>query len=186
MADTYDLKTKIPIAIKALIVGTGTGTVDNVFPGEASQTQTDRPLPNTTIECDEGFEEDLQPGNFRFTGKIMFRDDGTTQPNDGINKPFLRAQQRVSAIITQLVLSDDDTTKDYTRRQLNYWGRLLATSQNPGDPVADSLATINQDMTDFTFIYWNITDYGSPKKSEGTFIERDISFECVACNANID
>ena len=186
MADSYDLKTKIPRAIMALIVGTGTGTVDNVYPGEATQTVTNRILPNTTIECDDGFEEDLQPGNFRFTGKITFRDDGTTQPNDTANAPFLRAQQRVSAIITQLVLSDDQTTKDYTRRQLNTFGRALATSQNPGNPVADQWAAISQDMVDFTLLYWNITDYGSPKKTEGTFFERVIEYECVACNANID
>ncbi len=189
MGDTFDLKSKIPRAIGALIVGTGVGTVKNVFPGEASQTQTNRALPNTTILCDDGYEDEWQPGNFHFSGKITFHDDGTTQPNEtNPNGPFLRAQQRVSAIITQLVLSDDGSTKDYTRRQLNYWGRLLATDPTNGaDAVAAQAAANNQDMLDLTFIFWNTTDYGSSKKTENvTFIEREITFECVACNSNID
>ena len=191
MGDTFDLQTKIPRAIAALIIGTNVGTVNNTYPGEATATVTNRTLPNQTITCGDGFEEDLQPGNFRFTGTINFRDDGTTQPNETNlpNGPFIRAQQRVSPIITQLVLSDDGTTKDYTRRQLNAWGRkMAATVANGGTASSDQDAANNADMADFTFIYWNITDYGTPKKTEsgGTFVERDITFECVACNSNID
>ncbi len=187
MADTFDLKTKVNRAVFALIVGNGVGTTDNTYPGET--TSQDRTLPNTTIDAGECFEEDLQPGNFRFpNGKITFRDNAIVQPGDpNPNSAFLAAQQRVSAIIGQLVLSDDETTLDYTRRQLNAFGRALAVDPTNGDdPEASQSAANNQDMTDLTFLYWRITDYGEPKKAEGLYFEREISFECVACNSNID
>ena len=188
MGDTFDLKTKVDRAVYALIVGMGVGNKNNTYPGEA--TIGSRTLPNTTIDSGECFEEDLQPGNFRFPGgKISFRDDATLQPNESNPQaPFLLAQQRVTAIIGQLVLSDDQTTLDYTRRQLNYWGRLLATdASNETDATAAQTAANNQDMLDFTLLYWRITDYGVPKKIEGvTFYEREVMFECVACNSNID
>jgi len=188
MGDTFDLKTKVQRAVAALIIGQGVGTVLNTYPGEA--TIGGRTLPNTTIDAGECFEEDLQPGNFRFPGgRINFRDDGKIQPDDpNPQGPFLRAQQRVSAIIEQLVLSDDGTTLDYTRRQLNTFGRAMAVDPTIGaDANAAQTAANNLDMADLTFLYWRITDYGEPKKNEGvTFYERDVMFECVVCNSNID
>jgi hypothetical protein len=187
MADSFDLKTKVERAVFALIVGTGTGNSNNTFPGEA--TSQDRALPNTTIDAGEGIEADLQPGNFTFhTGKIIFHDDAVIQPgNPNPNGPFLAAQNRVSAIITQLVQSDDLTTQDYTRRQLNTFGRALAVAVDPNDPKSVQLAANNQDMPDFTLLYWRVTDYGTPKKEENvTFYERVVLFECAACNSNID
>ena len=187
MGDTFDLKTKVGRAIYALIVGTGVGSIDDTYVGEVKSDR--RTLPNTTIDAGECFEEDLQPGNFRFpNGKINFRDDSVIQPNDpNPQSAFLEAQQRVSAIIAQLVMSDDETTLDYTRRQLNTFGRAMAVDPTNGsDPLAAQSAANNQDMTDLTFLYWRITDYGEPKKAEGLFFEREMSFECIACNSNID
>lgn len=188
MADSFDLETKIARAIAALIIGNGVGNSNNTYPGAA--TSRDRILPNTSIVAGEGFEEDLQPGNFRFpAGQIIFHDDATIQPDDVSDQaPFLNAQQRVSAIVTQLVLSDDQTTQDYTRRQLNVFGRALAVDgSNGSDPVQASAAANNLDMADLTLIYWRIVDYGQPKKQEhATYYERIVSFECMACNSNID
>lgn len=185
MADSFDLPTKINRAIYALIVGTGVGLPENTFAGDA--TSSNRKLPNTSIMAGEGFDEGQ--GNYRFPAcKIIFRDKETVQPNDpNPNSAFLAAQTRVSAIIEQLALSDDGTTMDYTRRQIEAYGRQMAVDVSGGtNPVMAQSMANNLDMENFSLIYYAITDYGSAKKVEGLYFEREVFFECLACNSDLD
>src|SRR5579872_2135561 len=192
MADTFDLKTKIERAIYALILNAGLGTPDNVWPGMASRTDEDRTLPNTTIEAGEG-REDVFMGNYRFErGTVCFYDRAANDPSStNPQEAFLAASQRSTSIIYLLVQSDDQTTMDYSRRLLNAAGRALAVDLSNGANAAMKQAALNNaDMTDFTLIYWRVVDYGVTRevKAEGggLYFERELGFECLACNSNVD
>jgi hypothetical protein len=192
MANTFDLKTKIERAIFALLTTTGVTQAAQTFPGTAANMTIDRPLPCTTIDAGEGLNEDFQPGNYRFVkGKIILQDVATQQPADpNYQSAFVAARKRADAVIGTLVQSDDDTTMDYTRRLLNTVGRQMAIDASGGaDPVQKLAASNNCDMADFTLLYWILQDYGDPKLENGgdvSYFERELLFECVACNSNID
>jgi hypothetical protein len=186
MPNTYDLKSKVQRAIASLLVGQGAAgsTWQNTFAGEYSSGNRD--LPNTSIECLEGVEEDFT-GNYRFHGRIVFRDDATLQPNVASPQtPFLNARQRVDQIIGLLVQTEDATTMDYSRMLINLYGNALAVDASNGAiSAATEMAEANSDMTDFSMLYWRVTDYGQAQKmgaEGGLYFEREIGFECVACN----
>jgi hypothetical protein len=186
MPNTYDLKSKVQRAIAATIIGQGAAgsTWQNTFAGEYSSN--DRILPDTSVECLEGIEEDFT-GNYRFHGRIVFRDDATVQPNAPTPQtPFLNARTRVDQIIGVLVQSEDKTTMDYSRRLINQYGNALAVDASNGAIQASvNQAVANSDMTDFSLLYWRIADYGQAEKlgtEGGLYFQREIGFECVACN----
>ena len=189
MANTFDLQSKLNRAIYALIIRTGIGDSANTFAGEVSSQP--RTLPNTTIEAGEGNEESSM-GNFRFHGVITFRDDAILQPNQANPQaPFIAAQTRSSAIIEQLVLSDGSPEMEVTRQNLNTYGRALAVDPSNGATLALAQdAAANADMVDFTALYWRITDYGTTRRAggekEGVFFEREVAFESLCCNSNVD
>jgi len=189
MANTFDLESKLNRAIYALIVFTGVGDAKSIFAGEVSSQE--RTLPNTTIISGEGNEE-FDLGNYRFHGKISFRDDGVLQPNmANPEQPFLNARNRVSAIIEQLSLSDGSAEMEVTRQNLNAYGRMLAVDPTNGaDAGSAQNASNNSDMTDFTVLYWRVTDYGTSRQASvdtgGLFYEREVFFEALACNSNVD
>jgi hypothetical protein len=81
--NSLDLQSKIPRAIRALIISTGVGNAGNTYAAFAASMSINRGLPNTTIICDgEGMPDELGTGNFRFPEvRIIFRDNATPQPN---------------------------------------------------------------------------------------------------------
>lgn len=178
MADTLDLTTKIPRAIRALILMTGVGTPENTFAAESTEQQ--RAFPNTTIIANEGEEGDgggyYLPGMYFFRNcQIIFRDEAVTQPNE-TTPAFNRANQRFSDVVGQLALSDDEHTEEYTRRRINAAAYDLAAND----------AENNGDLANFGLRYYHITSYGKPEKVTGdsvTYYERILTFECMASNA---
>ena len=188
MANTFDLESKLNRAIYALIVGTGVGTPVNTFAGDVSSQP--RTIPSTTIRAGEGHEESSL-GNFRFCGQIMFRDEGINQPQTGNpNAAFMQAQQRVSAIISELVQSDGSPEMEVSRQLITSYGRALAVDKTNGaEQAAAQSAAANADMVDFTMIYWRVVDYGTTRQSkelDSVFYEREIIFEALCCNSNVD
>ena len=75
---------------------------------------------------------------------------------------------------------------DYSRRLINQYGNALAVDASNGAIQASvNQAVANSDMTDFSLLYWRIADYGQAEKlgtEGGLYFQREIGFECVACN----
>lgn len=187
-ANTFDLESKLNRAIYATIISTGAGKPGNTFAGYVDSEN--RPIPNTTIISGEG-EEEYGLGNYRFFGKIIFRDSATLQPEmSNPRQPFLDAQNRTSSIISQLVQSDGSSEMEVSRSLINSAGRAMAIDPTNGaNQIFSDLALVNADMVDFTIIYWRIIAYGSVKstKSTGnTNYERETLFEALCCNSNVD
>jgi hypothetical protein len=187
MADpNTDLFSKIPRAVRAVLLDQGAVTIDNCYISLDSRSRT---LPNTTIEVQGDGASFDGPGNFRFPAIVInLRDDAIVQPDEADpNGPRTRANARCTAIYNALCRSDDTHTLDYTAREITRLGQALAVDASSGsDPVQAQFAADNSDMGDFCVMLWELEQIGAPKKTEdGTFWEREMVFSCVACNANL-
>jgi hypothetical protein len=191
MADSFDLQSKIPRAFRAWVVAQGVAPANSTYAEFAADTSVDRVLPNTTFSVDDaGLRDGSGPGNYRFTVTATFRDPAAVQPNQLATQPLTDAVQRFSDIMGQLLLSDDETTLDYTRRQINTAGRSLAVDASQGtNPAQVAAALANADMANFTILHLWEGSLGSHQKVEhegGLYYERVATFDCLACNASID
>jgi hypothetical protein len=91
--------------------------------------------------------------------------------------------------VNALMLSEDGHTLDYTARRLTTLGRALAVDESAGADEAMALrAAQNADMADFTVLWWEAAGQGAADlagNNSGTYWQRDLQFNCVACNASI-
>jgi hypothetical protein len=178
---SLDLQSKITRAMKAVLKNAGvTGTII------AAPENIERTLPLTTITCDDGRQTLDQPGNWNFPDiQIFLKDDAVADP--GIPDYAERrtaANSHFSSVCSALCLSDDGgQSYDYMARLLTAAGQALATT-GTAEQQAD-----NADMAAFTVLFWNPTVSGSGKIStsdKGTFWERVVGFECIACNVALN
>lgn len=182
-----DLQSKITRAVRAWLITQGVVTIDNCYAAPASD---DRKLPNTTIEVTGDGEQDagFGPGNYKFRGiEINLRDDAVIQPDEAATDPRVAANTRMTGIWDNLNVSNDSCTLYYTAQQITAAGRLLAVDQSNGaDPVQAAAAAANADMASFSMLWWEAVTMGTMgMASKGTYWERTLIFEAIACNATL-
>lgn len=181
-----DLQSKICRAVKALLIAEGVGSALDTI---AAPSQEARSLPITTITTGDGSPFD-GPGNWSHTVNLDLRDEAVTQPTEA-NPQSTRvsANERCTRIVNALTRSEDTHTLKYTADRLTTLGRALAVDETSGsNPIAAQRALDNADMADFTVLWWEAVGVGSANKvatDGGTFWQRDLQFNCVACNANL-
>jgi hypothetical protein len=180
----YDLGSKITRAIRALLINAGAGTVDDTI---AEPFSGKRELPLTNIASGDGVEMVECPGLYRFPAIILtLEDDATVQPFEvNSNAPLISANSRFSKIKNALMQTDTGTDLRLTAISITAAGNALAVSD--GTPEGDKRALDNADMADFTVQDWRAVSFPVAKLAgdKGTFWEREISFECVACAAAV-
>lgn len=174
MAQTSDdLQSKICRAIRALLIEEGAGSTEDTIASPSSEQRT---LPLTGISCGDGQPFD-GPGNWQHQINIELRDDAVNDPDDGDpDTARVVANARCTRIVNALMLSDDGHTLDYTARRLTTLGRALAADSD------------NADMADFTVLWWGAAGQGTANLTSGDssmFWQRDLQFNCVACNSAI-
>ena len=193
--NSYDLESKVTRAVRAQIIAAGADAPENVIAGPSIVNRT---LPNTTIYIPESDsasarEEIMGSGNMKFPAiGINFRDNAVNAPGDSNPRgSYLAANARISATIQALTQTDDEgASLNYTRSAINSAAQALAVDSSMGaNAVQSQDAFNNADMADFSFIWWQIVDYGTMKMNKdsggGTFWERTIFFEGIACNSAI-
>ena len=178
-----DLQSKICRAIKALLIAEGAGSEEDTI---AAPSQAARPIPNTTILAGDGTPFS-GPGNWQHPVTIDLRDTALTQPEEtNPNRTRIDANNRCTRIVNALTRSDDTHTLYYTAQQLTAAGRAMATAVN-SSAEAIQFAEDNADMAEFTVLWWEAVGSGTAQTMNGgeagMFFQRDIQFNCVACNA---
>jgi len=184
---TTDLQSKICRAVKALLIAAGAGSAVDTIAAPSAQ---ERSLPVTTILAGDGTPFD-GPGNSKHPVTLELRDDAIDQPtetNPGTKR--VTASERLTAIWNALNRSDDGHTLYYTAQLLTAAGRALAVDETGGaDATVAQRARDNADMADFTVLWWESLGAGSANRvsPEGgvTHWQRDLQFNCVACNSAI-
>jgi len=183
MADpSGDLQSKLARAIRAVLIDQNAVTLENCYPEPANDV---RALPNTTIQCEDGVEFE-GPGNWKFpSARLVFRDRAVAQANESEAQPRIDANARLTAIKNALMRSTDGTTYDFIRSELCRLGNAMAVdASNGADPVQVQFAVDNADMADFTCLFWMPGLVSAPTKAaDGTYWEREMAFEAVACDA---
>jgi hypothetical protein len=180
----YDLASKITRAIRALLISVGADDSNNII---AEPFNSPRGLPLTNIAAGDGVEMIECPGLYRFPAiTLTLEDDATVQPNQpNPNGPLVAANSRFSKIKNALTQTDTGTDLRLTAIAITDAGNALAVSD--GTPEGDKRAADNADMADFTVQDWRAISFPVAKLAgdKGTFWEREISFECVACAAAV-
>lgn len=185
MADpNSDLQSKINRAVRAVLIDQGAATTENCYAAPASD---ERTLPNTTVGTGDGIPFE-GPGNWHFPDvRLNMRDNAIAQPGQDASAPRKAANARWTKIYNALARSDDTHTLYFTATELTRLGRALAVDPSGGTDAAwVKFADDNADMADFTVLWWDVAAQGTASKDVGgVFWERDLQFNCVACNAVI-
>lgn len=174
MAQTSDdLQSKICRAVRALLIEEGAGSTEDTIAAPNSE---QRGLPLTAITTGDGQPFD-GPGNWQHQVNLELRDDAVNSPDESDpDTARVVANARCTRIVNALMLSEDGHTLDYTARRLTTLGRALASDAD------------NADMADFTVLWWEAAGQGTASLTSGDssmFWQRDLQFNCVACNSAI-
>ena len=187
MAQTSDdLQSKICRAVRALLIEDGAGSTEDTIAAPSSVL---RELPITAVMTGDGQPFD-GPGNWQHQVNLDLRDDAVNAPDEAdTDTARIAANARCTKIVNALMLSEDGHTLDYTARRLTELGRALAVDESEGADEAMALrAAQNADMADFTVLWWEAAGQGAATISAGessTYWQRDLQFNCVACNSAI-
>lgn len=178
-----DLQSKICRAVRALLIEESAGSTADTI---ASPSAAARSLPLTAINAGDAKPFD-GPGNWQMDISITLLDAAPVQPDEANDQASrISANERMTKVVDALMKSDDTHTTYYTAQRLTTLGRALAVSD--GSASGDQRALDNADMAEFTVLWWEADGIGSAGRisgDKGTFWERELKFNCVACNANL-
>jgi hypothetical protein len=125
----------LSLAVATPAIGTG----NDIFAQASIQ---ERGYPNTTVRTKFGIPQPMMTGDYKVRMEIEIK--GAAAPANSDQSARMAFDARVAATHDALMMTDDNTTLNYTASQITAAGRALAIS----DPQN------NGDMGDYSCINW--------------------------------